>query len=75
MALHPQTVAVLEFMKQLGTPPLHELTPEQGRANYLATRIPSTVQLPEIRDFDAGGVRCRLYRSSTTDSVEVSDLR
>ena len=69
MALHPQTAAVLEFMKQLGTPPLHEVTPEVGRANYLATRIPSNVELPEIRDFDAGGVRCRLYRSTTSDAA------
>ena len=69
MALHPQTAAVLDFMKQLGTPPLHELTPAEGRANYLAMRVPSTVQLPEIRDFDAGGVRCRLYRSSTADNA------
>jgi len=69
MALHPQTAAVLEFMKQMGNPPLHELTPAEGRANYLAMRVPSTVQLPEIRDFDAGGVRCRLYRSGTTDNA------
>ena len=68
MALHPQTAAVLDFMKQLGTPPLHEVTPAEGRANYLAMRVPSTVQLHEIRDFDAGGVRCRLYRS-TDDSA------
>jgi acetyl esterase len=69
MALHPQTAAVLEFMKQMGNPPLHELTPAEGRANYLAMRVPSTVQLPEIRDVDAGGVQCRLYRSSTTDNA------
>jgi acetyl esterase len=69
MALHPQTAAVLEFMKQMGNPPLHELTPAEGRANYLAMRVPSTVQLPEIRDFDAGGVRCRLYRSNTTGNA------
>ncbi|MEY3575369.1 MAG: hypothetical protein RLZZ88_512 [Actinomycetota bacterium] len=68
MVLHPQTAAVLDFMKQLGTPPLHEVTPAEGRANYLAMRVPSTVQLHEIRDFDAGGVRCRLYRS-TDDSA------
>lgn len=69
MALHPQTAAVLDFMKQLGNPPLHEMTPQAGRANYLAMRTPSTVQLPEINDFDADGVRCRLYRSSTTDNA------
>ena len=69
MALHPQTAAVLDFMKQLGTPPLHEVTPAEGRANYLAMRVPSTVQLHEIRDFDAGGVRCRLYRSTDDNAA------
>ncbi|MGA1388137.1 MAG: alpha/beta hydrolase [Ilumatobacteraceae bacterium] len=66
MPLHPQTAAVLDFMRQMGAPPLHELTPAEGRANYLAMRTPSTVDLHEIRDFDAGGVRCRLYRSDPT---------
>ena len=69
MALHPQTAAVLDFMKQLGAPPLHEVTPAEGRANYLAMRVPSTVQLHEIRDFDAGGVRCRLYRSTDDNAA------
>lgn len=65
MPLHHQTAAVLEAMRQLGAPPLHELSAEQGRATYLAMRTVSKVQLHEIRDIDAGGVRCRLYRSST----------
>jgi acetyl esterase len=66
MPLHPQTAAVLEFMRQMGAPPLHELSPAEGRANYLAMRTPSTVQLHEIRDFDADGVRCRHYRATAT---------
>ena len=66
MPLHAQTAAVLDFMRQMGAPPLHELTPTEGRANYLAMRTPSTVELHEIRDIDAGGVKCRLYRSSAT---------
>jgi len=64
MPLHAQTAAVLEFMRQMGAPPLHELTPAEGRANYLAMRTASTVQLHEIRDIDAGGVKCRHYRST-----------
>ena len=64
MPLHAQTAAVLEFMRQLGSPPLHELTAAEGRANYLAMRAPSTVELHEIRDIEADGVKCRLYRSS-----------
>lgn len=66
MPLHSQTAAVLDFMRQLAAPPLHELTAEQGRTNYLAMRVPSTVELPEIRALDAGGVSCRLYRSNTS---------
>jgi len=69
MPLHAQTAAVLDFMKQLGAQPLHEGTPAEGRANYLAMRVPSTVELPEVRDFSAGGVQCRMYRSSTTSSA------
>jgi acetyl esterase len=64
MPLHPQTAAVLDFMRQMGAPPLHELTPEQGRSAYVAMRVASTVQLHEIRDVDAGGVKCRHYRST-----------
>jgi len=51
-------------MKQLGAPPLHELTAQQGRTAYAAMRIISTVALHEIRDFDAGGVKCRHYRAT-----------
>ena len=69
MPLHAQTAAVLDFMKQLGAPPLHEVTPAEGRANYLAMRVPSTVELAEVRDISAGGVKCRLYRSSVATSA------
>ena len=64
MPLHAQTAAVLDAMRQLGAPPLHELTPEQGRATYIAMRTVSKVQLHEIRDIDAGGVKCRHYRTT-----------
>lgn len=69
MPLHAQTAAVLEFMRQLGAPPLHELTAAEGRANYLAMRTPSTVELHEVRNLVADGVKCRLYRSSGTTSA------
>lgn len=64
MPLHAQTAAVLDAMRQLGAPPLHELTPEQGRTAYVAMRTVSKVQLHEIRDIDAGGVKCRHYRNT-----------
>jgi acetyl esterase len=62
VALHPQTAVVLEALKALGNPPIHEVDPATARANYAAMRVASTVALPEIRDLDAGGVRTRLYR-------------
>ncbi|MFM8957813.1 MAG: alpha/beta hydrolase [Actinomycetota bacterium] len=64
MPLHAQTAAVLDAMRQLFAPPLHELTPEQGRTAYIAMRTVSKVQLHEIRDIDAGGVKCRHYRTT-----------
>ena len=69
MPLHAQTAAVLDFMKQLGAPPMHELSAAQARESYLAMRAPSTVELHEIRDIEAGGVKCRLYRSSTATAA------
>ncbi|MFM8266088.1 MAG: alpha/beta hydrolase [Acidimicrobiia bacterium] len=55
---------MLDAMRQLDAPPLHELTPEQGRTAYIAMRTVSKVQLHEIRDIDAGGVKCRHYRTT-----------
>ena len=69
MPLHAQTAAVLEFMRQLGSPPMHELSPVQARESYRAMRVPSTIELHEIRDIEAGGVKCRLYRSSAATSA------
>lgn len=65
MTLHAQTAAVLEALRALGNPPISELTPAQARAQYAATRIASTIELAEIRDLDADGVPCRLYRPGT----------
>ena len=64
MPLHAQTTAVLESMRQLGSPPMHELSAAQARKSYQAMRVASTVELHEVRDIEAGGVKCRLYRSS-----------
>lgn len=69
MPLHAQTAAVLDAMRQLGAPPLHELTPELGRAAYAAMKTVSSVVLHEIRDFDADGVKCRLYRPNASNSL------
>jgi len=62
MALHKQTADLLAFLASLGNPPLSQQTVSQARAGYAAMRVASTVELPEIRDVDAGGVPARLYR-------------
>ena len=62
MALHQQTADLLAFLASLGNPPLSKQTVEQARAGYAAMRVVSTVELPEVRDIDAGGIPCRLYR-------------
>jgi acetyl esterase len=69
MLLHAQTAAVLEFRRQLGLPPMHELSPAQARESYRAMRVPSTVELHEICDIEAGGVKCRHYRSSAATAA------
>ena len=70
MPLHAQTAAVLEFMRVSGRPPIHQLTPAEARVGYRAMfRGKSTVDLHEIRDIEADGVKCRLYRSSDATSA------
>lgn len=62
MALHKQTADLLSFLASLGAPPLSQQTVEQARAGYAAMRTISTVELAEVRDVDADGIPCRLYR-------------
>jgi acetyl esterase len=62
--LHPEAAALLEQFASLGDPPLERSTPEAVRALRASRIRPPTVELPEIRDVDAGGVRARLYRPS-----------
>ena len=70
MALHKQTADLLAFLASLGNPPLSELPVDQARAGYAAMRTVSTVELPEIRNVDAGGIPARLYRPT----LEVTGL-
>ncbi|MFM9137881.1 MAG: alpha/beta hydrolase, partial [Actinomycetota bacterium] len=62
MALHRQTADLLSFLSSLGAPPLSQQSVEQARAGYAAMRTISTVELAEVRDVDADGIPCRLYR-------------
>ena len=69
MELHPQAQAVLDTMASLGFPPITEVSPPEARKIRRAHVRPSTVDLDEIREVDAGGVPARLYRPSSDDGL------
>ena len=69
MPLHPQVAALLEAMSSLGAPPIEESTPEAVRAARAAMARPSDEHVHEIRDVDADGVPCRLYRPRADDGL------
>jgi acetyl esterase len=62
VSLHPQAVSFLAILDALGDPPISESTPEAVRVARKARWRPSTIEVAEIRDIDAGGVPARLYR-------------
>jgi len=65
MPLHPQAQAIADLMAASGAPALNEQSPQAARAMYEAMRVPSTEEVHEIRDVDASGIPCRLYRPSS----------
>jgi acetyl esterase len=69
MELHPQAQAVLEHIASLGHPPITEVSPPEAREIRRAHLQPSTIELHEIRDVDAGGTRARLYRPSGDEDL------
>ena len=69
MPVHPQAAAVIQMMNSFGDPPLDQQTPEQARALRKGRARPSTEAIHEIRDLDAGGIACRLYRPSADDGL------
>ena len=69
MLLHPQSQAVADFMESIRMAPLNELSPGDARAVFKAARVPLEIPLHEVRDLDAGGVPCRLYRPSAEHGV------
>lgn len=62
MRLHPQARQLLDLIESLGDPPLEEQTPDEARALRRAKIGPSTTEVHEVHDLDAGGVPARLYR-------------
>ena len=69
MLLHPQSQAVADFMESIRMAPLNELSPGDAREVYKAARVPLEIPLHEVRDVDAVGVPCRLYRPSAEPGV------
>ena len=69
MLLHPQSQAVADFMASIRMAPLNELSPGDARAVFKAARVPLEIPVHEVRDIDAGGVPCRLYRPSAERGV------
>lgn len=62
MTLHPQTRDILESLEALGAPPLETQSPAAARAGMEAMVAPSLVELHDIHDIDADGIRLRVYR-------------
>ena len=69
MPLHPQAQAVADFYASMRTTPFEELSPVEARALYNAGQIPSEEVVHEIREVDAGGIPCRLYRPSASNNL------
>ena len=69
MPLHPQAQAIADFYAAVRTTPFEELSPLEARALYNAGQIPSEEVVHEIREVDAGGIPCRLYRPSASNNL------
>jgi acetyl esterase len=69
MPLHPQAQAIADFYAEVRTTPFEELSPDDARAVYNASQVPSEEAVHEIREVDAGGVLCRLYRPSASTNL------
>jgi acetyl esterase len=69
MPLHPQAQVIADLYAAVRTTPFEELSPDDARAVYNATQIPSEEVLFEIRNIDAGGIPCRLYRPSSDTNL------
>ena len=69
MLLHPQCKAVADFMEAMRVTPFDELSPREARDAFKAARVPLDIPVHEVRDIDAGGVRCRLYRPTAAQDL------
>jgi acetyl esterase len=64
MPLHPQAQVIADLIAAVNSKPIADADPVNVRANYKLATIPSTDVIEEIREVDANGVPCRLYRPS-----------
>ena len=69
MPLHPQAQAIADFYVAVRKTPFENLSPVEARAVYNAGQIPSEEAVHEIREVDAGGIPCRLYRPSASNNL------
>jgi len=69
MPLHPQSQMVTDLFAAARQVPYDEMSAPDAREAYKATNIPSTEVVYEIRDVDADGVPCRLYRPSANTNI------
>ncbi len=69
MSLHPQATTILNLMAAAGLPAIQDSTPAEYRAIYASRQAPPTEECHEIRDVNAGGVPCRLYRPSADTNI------
>ena len=73
MSLDPDDQQVLDMMKAAGRPPVAELSPEEARKMYRASRGPLQPELPDMAELrnlsapgPAGDIPLRLYRGMGT---------
>jgi acetyl esterase len=62
MPPHPRVASFLELAAAAGVPPVETQDPATARAERALLVVPSKIELPVVRDVDAGGVPARLYR-------------
>lgn len=65
MTLDSQVKSLLDGMAEQDAPPLHEMTPEEARATYLAMKDPLEAPIGKVEDFSVpgpgGDISVRLY--------------
>lgn len=69
MPVHPQAAAVIEMMNSLGDPPIEQMTPTMLRNLRKDRPRPASEAIHEVRDVDADGIACRLYRPSGDEGL------